>query len=267
MLALHETGVEFPVYLRWSEAYETFAEQVPFYYSSERKIRGMIPIGSQISLHAPTFVEPESCLPKGEFISVGAYSYCHGAFTSFSQARIGRYCSIAGNTRPFGPAHPIERITTSTFTYDEDAINTAKRYGRDDFRPIPYNQFEAPVVIENDVWIGEGVMIRGGVTIGNGAVVAAGSIVTRNVEPYTIVAGVPARPVKKRFPDHLIERFLKTRWWEYNFVDLPDFYDDPPRFLEELECRQAAGEIQPWTPERIELADTLLHLPPTEDFM
>gem|GEM_PF-708777 len=265
ILSLRESGVEFPVYLRWSEAYEQFAEQVPFYYSSDRRTRGVIPVGTQIVIYGPAIVEPESCLPAGEFISVGAYSYCHGAFRSHSQAKIGRYCSIAGYARPFGPVHPMDRVTTSTVTYDPGAADTARRYGRDDFQPIPFNQFEAPVEVANDVWIGEGAMIRGGVKIGNGAVIGAGSIVTRDVEPYTIVAGVPARPIRKRFPDEIAGRLLRSGWWRYNFMDLPGFYDEPVRFLDALERLQDAGRITPWEPQQIELAHALLHCIPTED--
>lgn len=264
ILALRDTGIHYPVYLKWSEAYEDFAEKVPFYYSSERRIRGVIPPGTLITMYGPVLVEPESCLPQGEFVSIGAYSYCHGSFRSYSRAQIGRYCSIAGSARPFGPSHPMERITTSTFTYDPSMAETARRYGRDDFTPIPYDQFEPPVMIEHDVWIGEDAMIRGGVTIGTGAVIAAGSIVTRDVAPYTIAAGVPARGIKKQFSDDLIKRFLASRWWEYNFIDLPDCYDNPPRFLDELEQRRNAGLIAPWRPTAIDLSDALLHCLPTE---
>jgi len=263
-LALRETGIQFPVYLPWSAAYEDHAEAVPFYYSSVRGIRGVHRIGELVEIWGPAYVEPEACLPKGAFISVGAYSYCHGTFSSYSRAVIGRYCSIAGNARPFGPSHPIERISTSTFTYDPGARETARRYGRDDFEPIPYEQFPGIVRIENDVWIGEDVMIRGDVTIGTGSVLAAGSIVTRDVPPYSIVAGIPGRIVRSRFPAPLVDRLLKTRWWDYNFMDLPGCFDQPERFLDLLERLQAGGRITPWRPERIELAETLLRITPAE---
>lgn len=263
-LALRETGISYPVYLTWSQAYDDFAASVPFYYSSQRHIHGVNPVGSIMEICAPAFVEPESCLPSGALLSVGAYSYCHGSFKSHSRAVIGRYCSIAGDARPFGPSHPLDRVSTSTFTYDEGFRETARRYGREDFTPIPYDQFEHPVVIGNDVWIGEDAMLRGGVRIGNGAVVAARSIVTRDVPDYAIVAGSPARVVRMRFEEALVARFLESRWWDYNFVDLPQCFDQPVAFLDALDRMRAEGTIQPWRPPKIDLADTLLHLTPTE---
>ena len=263
-LALRESGIGYPVYLTWSRAYEDFAASVPFYYSSQRHIHGVNPVGSIMEICGPAFVEPESCLPGGALLSVGAYSYCHGSFKSNSRASIGRYCSIAGNARPFGPSHPLDRVTTSTFTYDDAFRATARRYGRDDFEPIPYDQFERAVVIENDVWIGEDVMIRGGVRIGNGAVLAAGSIVTRDVPDYAIVAGTPARVVRMRFDEALVARFLESRWWDYNFVDLPQCFDQPVAFLDALDRMRAEGSIRPWQPPKIDLAETLLRITPSE---
>ncbi|WP_422920920.1 CatB-related O-acetyltransferase [Rhizosaccharibacter radicis] len=263
-LALRETGIAFPVYLPWSAAYERFAEEVPFYYSAQRRVRGVNRIGELITIHGPAVVEAEACLPAGAFVSVGAYSYCHGAFKSDSRVSIGRYCSIAGDARPFGPSHPMDRVTTSVVSYDPASRDIGRRYGREDFEPIPYDQSTDPIRIEHDVWIGEGAMIKGGVTIGTGAVVAAGTIVTRDVPPYAIVAGVPARVVRMRFPEPLAARLLESRWWQYNFVDLPPCFDRPEAFLNQLDALRARNAIAPWRPRRIDLAEELLRLVPDE---
>jgi len=78
------------------------------------------------------------------------------------------------------------------------------------------------VVIKNDVWIGARVIIKGGVEIGDGAVIGAGSVVTKDVDPYTIVAGVPAKPIKKRFDDDVIETLMKLRWWDLPHDELKE---------------------------------------------
>jgi virginiamycin A acetyltransferase len=264
VLSLRETGIIYPVHLPWCSAYETFAESVPFFYSSTRAIRGAIPYGRMISIHGPSFVEPYSCLPQGQMLTVGAFSYCHGSFLSETRASIGRYCSIAGGSHPFGPSHPIDRISTSTFTYDPSYEALARTFGRADYRTIPYDQMEAPVTIENDVWIGEDAIFRGGVTVGTGAVIAARSVVTRDVPPYAIVAGMPARVIRSRFPTGLVDRLLQSRWWDYCFADLPTCFDDPERFVEELRRLVGDGVIAPWTPQRIDLAESFLALSPED---
>ncbi len=71
------------------------------------------------------------------------------------------------------------------------------------------------IVVGNDVWIGTGALIMSGVKIGNGAVIAAKAVVTRNVPPYSIVCGVPARVIKMRFPDNIIEKLEMVKWWDY----------------------------------------------------
>lgn len=78
------------------------------------------------------------------------------------------------------------------------------------------------IIIKNDVWIGEKVIIKGGVQIGDGAIIAAGAVVTKDVDPYTIVGGVPASPIKKRFDDDIIDALMKLRWWDLPYNELKE---------------------------------------------
>ena len=260
-LALRETGICYPVHLRWSSAIERFIAGVPFYLSADLKVAGVFQESEMVTIPAPVEIEPQAALPHRFFVSTGAYSYCHGSFRSGSAA-IGRYCSIAGGAHPMGPSHPLERVSTSMISYSPRYVDVARSFGCDDYTVTPYDQEGDLVRIENDVWIGEDALIADGVTVGNGAVLAARTIVTRDVPPYAIVAGVPGRVIRSRFPPQLVEALLETRWWDYNFCDLPRAHLDPPAFVDALRRMQQDGRIQPWQPQKIDLADAILRIAP-----
>ncbi|TMU96436.1 DapH/DapD/GlmU-related protein [Brucella haematophila] len=140
-----------------------------------------------------------------------------GDFTYFERngegiyAEIGKFCSIAANVRINALEHPMERLTTHKLSYRP---NEYFRYlGVDgEFRA---RRQAKRVVIGNDVWIGHGAVITPGVTVGHGAVIGANAVVTRDVAPYTVVGGVPAKLIRKRFDDAAIERLLKLNWWDW----------------------------------------------------
>ena len=138
----------------------------------------------------------------------GRYSYTGKNFTSW-YSKIGAFCSISWNVSIGGANHDYNRVTTHSFLYSKD-------YGFFDDEP-GYDRFTDQCVIGNDVWIAANACICRGVKVGDGAVIAAGAVVTHDVEPYTIVAGVPAKPIKKRFSDEIIQLLLESKWWE-----LPD---------------------------------------------
>ncbi len=141
-------------------------------------------------------------------VDVGRYSYTGKNFTAW-HCSIGAFCSISWNVSIGGANHDYSRITTHSFLYSRD-------FGllpEEDYEG--YDRFSQPCIIENDVWIGANACICRGVTVHTGAVVAAGAVVTHDVPPYTIVTGVPAKPLKKRFDEETIELLLKSRWWEF----------------------------------------------------
>lgn len=137
---------------------------------------------------------------------IGKYSYTGKNFTMW-HANVGAFCSISWNVGIGGANHDYSRLTTHAFLY-------SPYMGLMGENETGYERFAEPCQIGNDVWIGANAIICRNVVVGDGAVIGAGAVVTHDVEPYTIVAGVPAKLIKKRFDDNIVERLLKIRWWE-----------------------------------------------------
>ncbi|SUZ31797.1 Chloramphenicol acetyltransferase [Roseibaca ekhonensis] len=144
-------------------------------------------------------------------VSLGDYSYCARG-CDIANARIGKFVNIAANVR-IGPTdHPMDRASLHHFMYRSDM------YWPDE---APDDAFFAAraarlVTIGHDVWIGHGAIIRPEVTIGHGAVVGAGAVVTRDVAPYTVVVGVPAEKMRRRFPKQVARRLIELAWWDWD---------------------------------------------------
>lgn len=139
---------------------------------------------------------------------IANHSYT-GQFTTIMHSTIGKFCSISWGVTIGGGEHDYNKITTHDFLYNTDNDLNGGIIG--------YQRFSQAIEIGNDVWIGTNSTICRGVCIGDGAVIGANSVVTKDVPPYAIVAGCPARIVKYRFNKTIIERLLNLRWW--NFPD------------------------------------------------
>lgn len=139
---------------------------------------------------------------------VGRYSRvnsnCKLVFTT-----VGNFTAIGKDTVIGLGRHPLNYVSTNSIFYKKN------RMRNDWATQIDFKQ-NLPIKIGNDVWIGRDSKIMDGVTIGDGAVVATGSIVTKDVPPYTIVGGVPAKVIKYRFPEEVIEKLMKLKWWDFS---------------------------------------------------
>lgn len=176
--------------------------------------------------------------------SIGHLSYL-GRGTTLTKAVVGRYCAIAPRVE-IGPSeHPTDWLSVHPFQYGGTRHFLGDPAYDGIVGPSRYAGNEAATVIGNDVWIGEGAFIRKGVRIGDGAVVAARAVVAGDVAPYSVVAGVPARPVRWRFDAPTVAALLELQWWRYDLSGVGGRvdYSDVPRALETLRGLVERGEL------------------------
>ena len=188
------------------------------------------------NLSITPLVDPSASLQSsklGAYCEVGArtslvevtmddYSYVVND-SQIAYATIGKFCSIAAMTRINPGNHPMQRATQSHFTYRASAYFP----GEPDDEPFFNWRRAHHIMIGHDVWIGHGAVILPGRNVGIGAVIAAGAIVTKDVPAYTIVAGNPARIIRRRFSETIEEKLVALRWWDWSHDELrralPDF--------------------------------------------
>jgi len=194
-------------------------------------------IGEQLRLNRGCELEPWTHLFGGHALPfrLGAFSYSLSELPP--HVAVGRYCSIATGVEFIESEHPTDWATSHPFSYSPHGLQGLREYlmaeGLTSFPLFPAGQF-APgaVTLGHDVWVGQGAMFSAGVTVGDGAIVAARAMVTRDVPPYAIVGGVPAKVIRMRFPEPLVERLARLAWWRFG-----------PDVLHPLDVRQPGGFI------------------------
>lgn len=153
--------------------------------------------------------------------SLGDYSHIERHVEAI-YTDIGKFCAIAADVRINALNHPMERVSQHKITYRPNEYFLFAKMDKD-FRETRKN---TRVEIGHDVWIGHGAIIMPGIFIGHGAVVAAGAVVTKDVEPFAIVAGVPAKRIKWRFKKSIRERIIALAWWDWSHDRLAMAVDD-----------------------------------------
>ncbi|MEP6356999.1 MAG: CatB-related O-acetyltransferase [Hyphomicrobiales bacterium] len=184
---------------------------------------------AQISAIKSSNIDPTSKIEAGSQVSnlkMGRHSYC-GYNCTLINVDIGSFCSIADQVYIGGAGHPSHFVSTSP-AFLKHKGNPKKTYSLHSYSHQPQTY------IGHDVWIGHGAKIKAGIKIGDGAIVGMGSIVTSDVQPYSIVAGNPARLIRARFDTAIVNALLESQWWNYDDVTLTEaasLFTDPTDFL------------------------------------
>lgn len=191
-------------------------------------------------IHSGVCIDPSSML--GDFTvlfrntqlvssRLGAYTYVQQNSFLYN-VELGPFCSVAGNVVIGLASHPTIMVSTSPVFYD--ITQPLPRF----FSDGKYYHDKLPRThIDADVWIGEAVKILAGVRIGVGTVIGAGAVVTKDLPPYVIAAGIPCRTLRPRFDDAVCRGLLASRWWEFSdhkLMALSPYFRDPKVFLEKL---------------------------------
>lgn len=148
-------------------------------------------------------------------------------------AEIGRFCCIASRVITVGGHHPTQKWVSIHPAF----FSLQKQCGMTYVSTQKYQETKQGIKVGNDVWIGDSAIILDGVTIGDGAIVAAGALVNKDIEPYSVVAGVPAKTIKYRFSQQEIEKLLSVQWWNRPITwikDNADCFENSMKFLERV---------------------------------
>lgn len=213
----------------------------------------------KITLPSNTVMEAPSGMKWTEIshsLHVGAFSYQVSGY-AFG-LRMGRYCSIGEDVQIGRQNHAMGWASTSPALYLGARILGAEGYpGHDEWQQTQPRLSEAPTRarlthIGHDVWIGHGAYIAPGIKIGDGAIVAAHAVVTKDVPTMSVVAGNPARIVKKRLPDELAQLVLQSRWWRFAPWQLAAFDPSDPRAFATA-VQEAAKTMPAYAPPKLDL--------------
>lgn len=154
-------------------------------------------------------------------VTMGNYSYC-GEYCILQNVEIRNMVNIAAMVRIGAPQHPMNRPILHHLTYRRKMYGFCDEDDKDFFKARKNNK----VVIGNDVWIGHGAIIREGIKIGDGAIIGSGAVVTKDVDDYEIVVGVPAKRIRYRFSEETIKKLKHIKLWDWSHEKIKDHFED-----------------------------------------
>lgn len=201
-----------------------------------RVIHGAVKLGPLTRVEEVEFDPPSmfgsSCTLRRS--RIGRYT-ASGDNCAAIDVTMGSFCSLGDNIILNAGRHPQDWLTTHLFHCNPRAWNWFEAYRGAAVVGTPFRWRER-VQIDHDVWIGNNVVIVTGVTVGTGAIIGASSVVTRDVRPYAVMAGIPAREVRRRFENETVDRLLRSDWWERPIEELSGLaFDDVGSALRRLE--------------------------------
>jgi len=163
---------------------------------------------------------------SNSYIGMGSYI---AENTKLNNSRIGRFCSIAQNVKVVRGNHPVDTFVSTNPVFfstlkDQTGFTFTNKQKFEDFKYADKKKSYS-IIIGNDVWIGANVSIMEGVTIGNGAIIGTNSLITKDIEPYTINVGIPSKKIRKRFEDKFINFLNNYKWWNKDFEWIEKNYE------------------------------------------